>query len=179
MLYGIKRYLCLLPNLGERVEIVFYKCALIIRISFLGVTVVGLCLKLSNASSIEPTSIAKIMIVDDDYEEALSFRLCLEQNGFYVRVYTNPLIALSQFRPHSYDLLLIDIKMPQLNGFQLVEKLNEIDKEVKVCFITAFEVYYNTLRQQYPHLGIKCLIRKRFECRELIKQIMIEIVDGR
>jgi two-component system response regulator ChvI len=79
----------------------------------------------------------RILIVDDEKDILLTLQLILEQNSFNVSLFDNPLAALSNFKTGLYDLAILDIKMPQMNGFQLYEKIKQIDISTKVCFITA------------------------------------------
>ena len=124
----------------------------------------------------------RILIVDDEVDITLSFSLALEDSGlFEVDTYNDPLVALSNYRPNSYDLLLLDIKMPNMNGFELYDKIKRIDNKVKVCFISAYDVDYNALREQFPSLEIDCLLpmdimRKPIEIRKLIKRIEVELL---
>ena len=124
----------------------------------------------------------RILVVDDEVDITLSFSLALEDSGlFEVDTYNDPLVALSNYRPNSYDLLLLDIKMPNMNGFELYDKIKKIDNKVKVCFISAYDVDYNALREQFPSLEIDCLLpmdimRKPIEIRKLIKRIEVELL---
>ena len=81
-------------------------------------------------------------MVDDEPDLTMLFKLGLEDNGFEVDAFNHPLIALNAFkeRPSSYDLALIDIRMPEMNGFQLYNEMKKINNRVKVCFITAFDI---------------------------------------
>src|SRR5919108_2701023 len=81
-----------------------------------------------------------ILIVDDDPDVASVFSIGLEDNGFEVHTYNDPLEALSNFKPSFYDMLLIDINMPYMDGFELYEKLLKMDVNMRVCFISAGEV---------------------------------------
>ena len=117
----------------------------------------------------------RIIVVDDDSNIILFFKLCLEENGFHVDTYTNPKFALSEFKSNFYDLILIDIRMPQMNGFQLYQKLREIDAAIKVCFITAFEAYYRAVKEEFRDLDIKCFIKKPITCDGLIIRLKAEL----
>src|ERR671932_2840012 len=88
----------------------------------------------------------RILLVDDEHNITFGFRIGLEDNGFVVDTFNDPQEALSNFKAGLYDLLLIDIKMPKMNGFELCQEIERIDNRVKVCFITAYEVYYKSLR---------------------------------
>ena len=111
-----------------------------------------------------------------------SFSLALEDSGlFVVDTYNDPLVALFNYRPNSYDLLLLDIKMPKMNGFELYEKIKKLDNKVKVCFISAYDVDYTALEKQFPSLEIDCLIpksiiRKPIEVSRLIERIELELL---
>jgi PleD family two-component response regulator len=89
----------------------------------------------------EPSSSSspkRILIVDDDPDITLAFKMDLEDYGsFDVHTYIDPLEAFSNFKPHFYDLLLLDINMPKTNGFELCKRILEIDVNVRICFITA------------------------------------------
>jgi DNA-binding response OmpR family regulator len=90
---------------------------------------------------------SKVLIVDGELDINMSFKLTLGNAGFIVDVYNDPLIALSKFKPIYYDLLILDIEMPKMNRFELYTEIQKIDNQVKVCFITAGEMYYNEVRK--------------------------------
>ena len=97
---------------------------------------------------------SRILLVDDEPDICMVYQLVLQDAGFECVPYTNPVKALKEFRPNHYDLILLDIKMPVLNGFELRKKIRELDKTVHMVFITALEVYYEQLRRQsYPELA--------------------------
>lgn len=82
-------------------------------------------------------NIKKILIVDDESDICITFANVLEGNGFEVDTFDDPLLALQNFRKDIYDLLILDIKMNKMNGFELYKKINKIDNKVKVCFLAA------------------------------------------
>ena len=118
---------------------------------------------------------SSILIVDDELDITLAFKKGLESNGFFVDIYNDPVIALSNFKSGFYDLLLLDVRMPKMNGFELYQEIEKIDKKAKVCFITAFEVYYQALKEIFPTLDVGCFIRKPIEIEDLVKKINSEI----
>jgi CheY-like chemotaxis protein len=124
----------------------------------------------------------RILIVDDEVDITLSFSLALEDSGlFEVETSNDPLVALSNYRPNYYDLLLLDIRMPAMNGFELYDKIKKLDNKVKVCLISAYDVDYDALREQFPSLEIDCLlprgvIRKPIQVDKLIERIELELL---
>lgn len=117
----------------------------------------------------------KILIVDDDSDITLAFKKGLENDGFNVDVFNDPQEALSNFEASKYDFLLLDIRMPKMNGFELYKEMDKIDNHAKVCFITAFEVYYEALREVFPSMEVECFIRKPIEIGNLVKRIKNEL----
>jgi two-component system, OmpR family, response regulator ChvI len=117
-----------------------------------------------------------ILIVDDEHDIALAFKISLENNGFVVDTFNDPEQALSNFKAGLYDLLLIDIKMPKMNGFELYREMEKIDNKAKICFITAFEVYYKSLRELFPTVKVDCYIKKPITTDDLVQRIKSELV---
>jgi DNA-binding response OmpR family regulator len=79
----------------------------------------------------------RILVVDDEPDITFTLVAILQKGGYEVSSFNNPLTALQSFKPRYYDLLIIDIKMPEMNGFELYQKLKGKDSHVKVCFLTA------------------------------------------
>ena len=113
----------------------------------------------------------RILIVDDDQGTTLPFKMGLENQGFTVQTFNDPKLALLNFNSGSYDLALIDVRMEGMNGFELVQELKKIDQNLKVCFITSFKAYYDSLIQEYPNMDHKCFIQKPISIDDLIKHI--------
>lgn len=117
----------------------------------------------------------RILLVDDEQDITLTFTNGLKQSGFEVDAFNDPEEALSIFKPDWYGLLLLDIRMPKINGFELSKKLIDKDKNVKVCFITAYELYYDSLKKDYPTLDVGCFIQKPTAIDELVKHVCTEL----
>ena len=82
----------------------------------------------------------KILLVDDESDITLTFSIALEDNGFIVDTFNDPLLAISSFKHGLYALALIDIKMPKMNGFDLYRQIRKLDDKVNICFMTAFDI---------------------------------------
>ena len=112
------------------------------------------------------------MVVDDEFDLTLFYKMLLEFHGFRVDTFNDPEKALSSFKPDYYNLVILDIKMPGMDGFELNEELQKIDSKVNVCFLTASELYYNEFRKkEYYALDKDLFIRKPVEDEELLKEI--------
>jgi two-component system, OmpR family, response regulator ChvI len=119
----------------------------------------------------------KILIVDDDPDITKTFSLVLEDSGLYeVDTYNDPQVALQNFRPNFYDLLLLDVRMPRMTGFELYDNMEKIDNKVKVCFISAYDVKDKALREQFPSLQVKCFLPKPIAVSKLIKTLETELL---
>lgn len=88
----------------------------------------------------------RIMVVDDEPDLNLFYRISLEYYGFVVDTFDEPRKALSSFNRDYYDLVILDIKMPDIDGFELHKRIKEIDPNVNICFLTASELYYKEFR---------------------------------
>jgi CheY-like chemotaxis protein len=101
-------------------------------------------------NSINKNKKRRILLVDDEPDNSSIFRIALEDNGFNVDTFDDHTLALSAFKSDYYDLLILDIKMPKMNGYELYEKMKKIDDKVKVCFLTASaEQYKEEYRQKF------------------------------
>src|SRR6201997_3728495 len=121
----------------------------------------------------------KILIVD----VTTTFKLAIEDSNdnidvnkrIEVYISNDPVLALSEFKPNFYDLLLVDINMPRMNGFQLCEKILAIDINVRICFMSNVEINPEGLREIYPSLGVGCFIRKPISMDYLLERIRSEL----
>jgi CheY-like chemotaxis protein len=86
-----------------------------------------------------------------------------------------PSEALSEFKPNFYDIMLVDVYMPKMNGFQLCEKILELDVNIRICFISAAELNIEALREVYPKVSFGCFIKKPLEIEYLVKRLLAEL----
>ncbi len=120
----------------------------------------------------------RLLFVDDNQDILFTIQNGLESYGFLVDTFSNPAEALSSFKPELYDLVLIDIKMPQMSGFEFYQELRKkaaYGTEIKACFITAYEIYFETLKQEFPELYGGCFIRKPIKIEDLVIKLKEEL----
>ena len=115
----------------------------------------------------------RILFVDDESDMTLLFKMALEADGLYnVDAFNDPKIALSNFKASFYDLVILDIKMPEMDGFDLYLEMKKIDSKVKICFLTASEMYYEEFRKEaYCTLNKEIFLRKPIENEDLLNKI--------
>jgi len=126
--------------------------------------------KKNNSKILTPR--ARIMLVDDEPDINTALEVVLTRAGFGVDTFEDPLIALEKTRRTSYDLIILDVKMPNMDGFDLYQEIRKNNEKVKICFITASELFYERLRQKkYMHLDKSLFIRKPVSNADLIQRI--------
>jgi signal transduction histidine kinase/ActR/RegA family two-component response regulator len=134
---------------------------------------------IGNSFNAHKTKIKRIFLADDNYDHTVTFKVGLELAGFEVDAYNDSTIALSNFKPAYYDLLLIDIKMPKINGFVLSENILKIDNKARIWLISAYEVYYKTLEKEISsklkETILDHFIQKPVEIDNLVKQVKSEL----
>ena len=114
----------------------------------------------------------RICFVDDEPDIILLCKIVLEEAGYEIDTFTDSILALSKFKPDFYDLIVLDIKMPNMDGFELCKRIKEIDNKIKVCFLTASEMYYETFRKkEYDVIDKDLFLRKPIENEDLIKKV--------
>lgn len=115
-----------------------------------------------------------ILVIDDDVGTALFFKICLEDEGHQVTIFNDPSSLLEEFEPGHYDLLITDIRMPRINGFELASRIRIMDSKIRICLATAFEEYYQSIIKSYSDLSFNCIIRKPIN-----KDSFLEIIEKR
>ena len=119
----------------------------------------------------------RVLVVDDEPDINLTFKTGLEANGFIVDAFSDPVLALSNYKSGVYDLLLLDVRMPQINRFELYEKFRKIDSNVKACLIKAQDLHYQSLKEIFPASkemllsGAKGVLRKPLSLDDLIETV--------
>jgi CheY-like chemotaxis protein len=125
----------------------------------------------------------RILLVDDNRDITLTYKQALEAENeksgnktyFKVDTYNDTIQALAEFKPNFYDLLLIDVNIPKMNGFEFSRQILELDVNVRVCYITAAEINLQALREQFPTLSIGCFIKKPIGVEDLVRRVRAEL----
>jgi DNA-binding response OmpR family regulator len=112
------------------------------------------------------------LVVDNERDITIALQAGLEDGGFDVDTFTDPLLALKSFKPNFYDLVLIDIIMPDIDGFELYERLKKIDPDVNACFLTASEMYHEEFRKaEHYSLNKDLFLQKPISIDDLVMEI--------
>ena len=126
----------------------------------------------------------RILVVDDEVDITTIFKLALEKVNLHIDVYNDPLLALSDYKAGMYDLLLFDIRMPGMNGFELYRKIKDIEEEEKkvkngkprVCFITAYEEFRSEFKETFPTVEeVDCFLKKPIPMPDLVKKVKSQL----
>jgi DNA-binding response OmpR family regulator len=113
-------------------------------------------------------------VVDDEQDLTFTLKATLEETGsFQVETFTDPVLALSEFKAGMYDLAVLDIRMPEMNGFQLYRKLRDMDNKLKICFLTATELLYyrETDSDIIDDLGTDCFVSKPVDNEDFVRKL--------
>jgi DNA-binding NtrC family response regulator len=116
----------------------------------------------------------RILIVDDEQDVGNSIMIVLQEYGFDVDFFTDPLEALKNFKPDFYDLVILDIRMPKINGFELYDKFKSKDAKIKTLFLTALgdvEAYSTPSNKVYPIMGERHFAKKPINNDDLLQQL--------
>jgi CheY-like chemotaxis protein len=150
--------------------------------------------KPSSTVSLEKTDIERvsgestkqILLIDDDHDSGLAIKACLEtyyrpdpglsESAIQVTTFIDPIRVLLEFKPYYYDLLLVDINMPSVSGYELVEKIIKLDLNIKVCFMTSGEINYEAITEiRHPTKSFGCFIKKPASNDYLVNRVMQEL----
>ena len=113
----------------------------------------------------------RILVVDDEGDIVIVLKASLQRNGYEVDGFTDPREALVNFKKDCYDLILLDIKMPKMNGFELSHELTKIDDGAKIGFMSAFEIKLDEARVAFPTLKALFFMRKPISIQKMVEQI--------
>jgi two-component system, OmpR family, response regulator ChvI len=110
----------------------------------------------------------RLLVVDDELDITRTVKKGLEiLGGFSVDTFNDPIEGLSNFKAGTYDMVILDIRMPNMNGFELYREIIKKDSRARVCFITAFEINYDEFRKMFPSINVSCFIKKPISVVEL------------
>jgi DNA-binding response OmpR family regulator len=120
----------------------------------------------------------RILIVDDEVDITTVLKKGMETKGFKVDVYNAPTEAISNFKPNTYDLAILDVRMPQMSGFELYRELKKLDGGLDFCFFTGFDIYPDEFAKMFPDISVKAFLKKPISLSQLMLQVNL-IADGR
>ena len=125
------------------------------------------------------TTTTRLLLVDNEYDNISVLSMGLEDEGYIVDAFTDPILALSNFKPNYYSLVILDINMPKMNGYELYKEIRKLDDKVKICFLTASELYNDGLRSQTKEIldEVKRFISKPLAIEDLVIKVKKELAE--
>jgi CheY-like chemotaxis protein len=122
-------------------------------------------------------NIKKILLVDNEVDITYALTNALENYGFNIEAFNDPILALNSYNSNFYDLVILDIKMPKMDGFELYNKIRDKDPQVKICFLTASELFYEEFRKARfllsEKIGEEYFIQKPIKTDDLVQKINV------
>ena len=116
----------------------------------------------------------KILLIHTNLSILNFFKKNLQRNNFLVHTYFDPILALENYKPFFYDLLLLEVRMVAMTGFEFYSNILKIEK-IPACFITPLSAYYDILKEIYPNINAKCFLKEKITEEELIKYLKIKL----
>ncbi|MFI5421560.1 MAG: response regulator [Nitrososphaerales archaeon] len=113
----------------------------------------------------------RLLLVDDTVDVLKAMKRGLDSMNFVTDAFSNPLDALAAFEPGKYDFGVLDINMPQMSGFELCKELTKRDPTLKFCFFTAYEVYRDQFKKEFPEIKSDCFLKKPMSIARLAEEI--------
>ena len=127
-------------------------------------------------------NIKKILLVDNEVDITYALTNALENYGFTIEAFNDPILALNSYKSNFYDLVILDIKMPKMDGFELYNKIREKDPQVKICFLTASELFYEEFRKARfllsEKIGEEYFIQKPIKTDDLVQKINVLMIKN-
>ena len=125
---------------------------------------------------ISNNKVKKILLVDDEPDITFTIKNMLYNTGFQIDTFNDPITTLKLYRRHFYDLIILDIKIPNMDGFELYIKIKEKDPNVKICFLTAIATFDEEFRKTRPEIdriiAEECFIQKPISTEDLNKKLI-------
>jgi two-component system, OmpR family, response regulator ChvI len=133
----------------------------------------------SHNNSATTTKTTRLLLVDNEPDNTSVLSMGLEDEGYIVDAFTDPILALSNFKPNYYSLVILDINMPKMNGYDLYKEIRKLDNKVKICFLTASELYNENLRSQTKEIldEVKRFISKPLTIEDLVIKVKKELAE--
>ena len=127
----------------------------------------------SNRQSVQQKT-SSILLIDDEADILTIFKKFLEMSGYSTYGFVNPTAAVEHFKrnPKSYQIIITDVRMPRMSGFQVIREVREINPDVKIIMTSSFEININEMKTVLPSVKIDGLIEKPIKLEKLNEIVM-------
>lgn len=113
----------------------------------------------------------RVLVVDDEADITYALKVGLEGKGFQVSTYNDPTVALSNFKPDTFDVAILDIRMPKMSGFELYREMMKVDGRTKILFLTAFDVHRDEFERMFPNVKVEAFLKKPITIAKLVSRL--------
>ena len=118
-----------------------------------------------------PRMAQRVLVVDDEADTTYALKVGLEAKGFKVDAYNDPTVALSKFRAGTFDIAILDIRMPKMSGFELYREMTKVDRKTKILFLTAFDVHREEFEKMFPDVKVEIFLKKPITIAKLVSRL--------
>jgi len=113
----------------------------------------------------------RVLVVDDEADITYALKVGLEGKGFKVDAYNDPAVALSNFKPGTFDIAILDIRMPKMSGFELYREMTRVDSNTRILFLTAFDVHREEFEKMFPDVKVEVFLKKPITIAKLVLRL--------
>ncbi len=121
----------------------------------------------------------RVLVVDDEADITYALKVGLGGKGFKVNAYNDPTVALSNFRPGAFDIAILDIRMPKMSGFDLYREMTKVDRNIRILFLTAFDVHREEFEKMFPNVKVETFLKKPITIAKLVSKLKEMVKMGR
>jgi DNA-binding response OmpR family regulator len=119
----------------------------------------------------------RILIVDDEVDITDSLKAGLTSQGFSVDAYNDPMAALAHFKSKQYDFVILDIRMPKMNGFDLYREMVKLDWKTNYCFFTAFDIHPSEFEKVFPDVNVRAFLKKPLSPSQMVERLNLVLTE--
>ena len=120
----------------------------------------------------------RVLIVDDEVDITDSLKTGLTSKGFSVDAYNDPIAALAHFKSNQFDVVILDIRMPNMTGFDLYREMIKLDGKTNYCFFTAFDIHHSEFEKVFPDVNVRAFLKKPISPSQMVERLNLVMTQN-